>query len=477
MVDDTTTKRDSVPSSDKLSGGRFKRYEVSDSEMKNILGVVEKKAGECMNNECRSLNEAVKKANETTKIKLFLDALTEIGDKMKDIKPIADDLAGKVAKLFNNDNNDNNKKSIQKLVDKAMIMFAKLDIGYQAEKKETSFNLHNVKYIKTSLARLMADEFIAEKFTNLKSLNSLGFIIIDLDGLKVVNELSLGKYASGDKALQIVADVLNDDKFKKWARNLGVNLVPGHYHGDEFLLILDGLEKGVDLIDREESFVGVNGKEVKGISIIKYIGEYIGVVVKNTEENKVREIFDFSNEEQRKKVTDFRQVLSEEERRFFDDNFIYELNCSFGYSTMRDAVAKVADKEIINNLNEKSFGELILEIMRKGMIATAAEKLGSAKGVGKIAREQGNIKSRIIEKFYRFVRERRVDSISKEDATAIHNVLIEFRTEAEKLKEKIVKNKHTEAMTLNEMLDIIRMKGGNSKKKLAKIEKAITGKN
>jgi GGDEF domain-containing protein len=477
MVDDTTTKRDSVPSSDKLSGGRFKRYEVSDSEMKNILGVVEKKAGECMNNECRSLNEAVKKANETTKIKLFLDVLTEIGDKMKDIKPIADDLAGKVAKLFNNDNNDNNKKSIQKLVDKAMITFAKLDIGYQAEKKETSFNLHNVKYIKTSLARLMADEFIAEKFTNLKSLNSLGFIIIDLDGLKVVNELSLGKYASGDKALQIVADVLNDDKFKKWARNLGVNLVPGHYHGDEFLLILDGLEKGVDLIDREESFVGVNGKEVKGISIIKYIGEYIGVVVKNTEENKVREIFDFSNEEQRKKVTDFRQVLSEEERRFFDDNFIYELNCSFGYSTMRDAVAKVADKEIINNLNEKSFGELILEIMRKGMIATAAEKLGSAKGVGKIAREQGNIKSRIIEKFYRFVRERRVDSISKEDATAIHNVLIEFRTEAEKLKEKIVKNKHTEAMTLNEMLDIIRVKGGNSKKKLAKIERAITGKN
>ena len=433
----------SVPKADELSRGTFLRFEVSDGIIKQDVRMLTEKAAQCRSESgCEDIHEAVLQADKEQEIRLFLDALKDVSEKLRDVEPLieafVDDLKSVFGELLREDIEDADKKRLQEVVDRMMVRFAKLGIGYKAEKTEKTFGLYNAEYLKTSLARRIADGFLENKFESKESLNYLGLLFIDLDGLKSINELSIGKYAAGDRALQIVADILSDEKFKKWSEKMGMELLPAHYHGDEFLMMVDGMAGNVDLADNELVFTGINGREVNGISIMKYIGEYIREAVKNAEEEKIKEIFDFENEEQSELLSDFRKLLTEEERNFFDNGFKYQLSCSYGYATVQDALVKIRKEGVAEEMKEWSFMKAVVKIAGFGLIDTAATKLGIAKKLGKSERKNSeNIRDRILEKFYRFVRERRADSIPVEDAQSIMEVLFQFRDELREIKVRL----------------------------------------
>jgi len=356
---------------------------------------------------------------------------------VKGVEKIVRDIVQEVSGQGGEDQGD--RSELELIISKAMTAFARLGIGYKAERTEKAFGLHNGEYFKTVLARRVADVFKERQDNDEKILNRLGVIFIDLNGLKNINELSLGKYSAGDKGLKILADILGSNELNSWAKGLGIKLTPAHYHGDEFLLMVDAVDnKEVDLVSNKNTFKGVNGRDVTGISIMKYIGEYIGEALKSKNTDN---IFNFTDQEQLKKVKPFINSLPPELKKEFNEDFKYQLTCSYGYATLRDAIPKIIKEKETKELENMNSQELVLLISGFGLIDTAAKKLGIAKGMDKLVREKGSAKDQILERFYRFVRERQGSSISIEDVKEIIKVLFEFRDEVLNLRKKLSEEK------------------------------------
>ena len=328
-----------VKPADKIARGHFHRVEISPGEMSEAVNTITSKISQCLQGDCMDkLAESVRKADaQEEKHRLFFDMLEEVSEKLKGVEEIVRDIVQEVSGQGGEDQGDGGR--LESIISKAMIAFARLGIGYKAEKTEKAFGLHNGEYFKTVLARRVADVFKERQDNDEKILNRLGVIFIDLNGLKNINELSLGKYSAGDKGLKILADILGSNELNSWAKSLGIKLTPAHYHGDEFLLMVDAVDnKEVDLVSNKNTFKGVNDRDVTGISVMKYIGEYIEEALKSKDTN---DIFDFSNLEQLKEVQPFVDSLPPELKKEFNEDFKYQLTCSYGYATLKDAISKI----------------------------------------------------------------------------------------------------------------------------------------
>ena len=428
-----------VRSADNIARGNFSRIKITPEEESEAVGIITSKISQCLQDDCMDkLAESVRKADAKEKEhRLFFDMLEEVSEKLKGVEKIVRDIVQEVSGQGGEDQGD--RSELELIISKAMTAFARLGIGYKAERTEKAFGLHNGEYFKTVLARRVADVFKERQDNDEKILNRLGVIFIDLNGLKNINELSLGKYSAGDKGLKILADILGSNELNSWAKGLGIKLTPAHYHGDEFLLMVDAVDnKEVDLVSNKNTFKGVNGRDVTGISIMKYIGEYIGEALKSKNTDN---IFNFTDQEQLKKVKPFINSLPPELKKEFNEDFKYQLTCSYGYATLRDAIPKIIKEKETKELENMNSQELVLLISGFGLIDTAAKKLGIAKGMDKLVREKGSAKDQILERFYRFVRERQGSSISIEDVKEIIKVLFEFRDEVLNLRKKLSEEK------------------------------------
>lgn len=395
----------------------YKIPEVTDQEIKDVLGVIQDKKESYKN---IKLHPSVVEA-EVEQL-LFLGRLKRLNDDIKHEDKSVSDLLKKVISIIlgkesqgdvafdeyltSIDLDHEKAGALNRVLDKYLgnsigEKFAKSLEGQSSER----LKLWNHKHYMTTMTRATAELFSEGVPLEAEHTNSIGTIFFDLDGLKAINDRSLGGYEAGDKALYTMARALCDKNLKKWAASQEIDLVPTHHHGDEFLLGIIG-ERDVDLTKIQDEFIGADGEVVKGISLIKYIGEYVN---KTIEESPVEEILDFSNPEQLNKFKDFKDGLPEE--LVLDKDFKYKLSCSYGYTTLRDGIARIVKDKFDFN-GKKPNGEdidweyIIFRLVGKGLIGTSEDKLKVSKIQGREYRvNSDDPRDRLLEMLYRFGRE------------------------------------------------------------------------
>jgi len=326
-------------------------------------------------------------------------------------------------------------------------------------------------YFMTVMTRKVSDKLMSfkeEESIDIKKLNSVATLFFDLDGLKMLNDMSLGGYTSGDKALWVMARALTDSELKKWASNLDIELVPAHRSGDEFLLGVVA-EDDTDLAGSNGSFTGINGEKVQGVSLTKYIGEYVKNRVKsfgqdttindnnnnpvevnnenkdNSQEKKnqvtapqsMQDIIDFSDAEQRNKFERAIRKMPEEVRQIFNNTFVYQLSCSYGYATLNDAFKRNIEDKIDFNAEGITYEYIVYKLTGRGLVDSAIDRMKVDKKYSRLRRiSSQNLRERLLEILYRTGREQRGWHIDKEDFAEIEKVLFKFRDEMSKLKTK-----------------------------------------
>ena len=306
---------------------------------------------------------------------------------------------------------------------------------------------------------------------NSRKLRSIATLFFDLDGLKMLNDMSLGGYESGDKALWVMARALTNSKLKEWAEGLDIELVPAHRSGDEFLLGIVA-EDNVDLADDSLTFQGVDGETVERTSLVKYIGDYIKKTVQNfgqedksninsdkdestepqnnkdnqDKKNQVKapqsmnDIIDFSDKEQRNKFEEETRKMPDELQQLFNEHFQYQLSCSYGYATLEDGFKRNIEDKLDFGDKDLTYETIVYKLTGRGLVDSASDKMKIDKRYGRLRRaNSSNLEDRLLEILYRTGREQRNWYMDKEDFAEIEKVLFEFRDEVLELREKIKK--------------------------------------
>jgi len=297
-------------------------------------------------------------------------------------------------------------------------------------------------YFMTAMTRAISDKFVNKDFVDSDGLRSVGALFFDLDGLKFLNEVNC--YNAGDKALWVMARALTDSRLTRWSEKQNIELVPTHHHGDEFLLGVVA-SNNIDLTDNKNDFVGVGGERIKNTSVIKYIGDYVTNVVNGFgQETEIREsdkrtgltsgyavsgsmgdvkkykgsknkkrvnpprnigdIINFSDSSQLGKLSELKAQLPEEERKLLDENFKYQLSCSYGYSVLEDSMAKNIVSKLGFDNSDISY-EYIIYKLAVGLLDVSETKLKISKMIGREERNKSrDARLRLLEKLYRFGR-------------------------------------------------------------------------
>ena len=487
----------------------YKIPRVEEQAIKDVLDIIQDKKESYKDME---LHPAVIEAG--VEQLLFLGRLKRLNDDMKHedesirnlLKKVISIVLGeefqegtKFSEYLININLDSEKsKALNKILDRYLgksigEKFAKSLEGQSSER----LKLWNHKHYMTTMTRATGALFSEEGPLEVEHTNSIGTIFFDLDGLKAINDRSLGGYEAGDKALYTMARALCDKNLKKWAASQDIDLVPTHHHGDEFLLGIIG-EKNVDLTKVKDEFIGVDGELVKGVSLIKYIGEYVN---KTIEESPVEDILDFSNPEQLNKFKDFKDGLPE--GLVLDRDFKYKLSCSYGYATLKDGIARsVKDKFNFNgkkpNGGEVDWEYIIFRLVGKGLIGTSEDKLKVSKVQGREYRvNSDDPRDRILEMLYRFGREfdaekyqllfKELEKIVKvelrrkkgRENVIAHNagMIAQVIKELKEAQRKFSEQEHREALGMNRSIDdlnkAIKSLEGENKETAKNLRKAI----
>lgn len=312
--------------------------------------------------------------------------------------------------------------------------------------KDKMTDIYNIEYFNSRMT-LLLDEMIGESAKGKEGqsledkMKSMVTIYFDLDGLKSIND-NIGHNA-GDKAIHFLAEAMNNSKLKQWAVEKGIELIPTHKSGDEFVLGIVSGERD-SLIDApSEGFKGV--EDVNDKSIAQYIGEYITNKL-NSEENG-KEIIDFSNEGGK-----FKGIVLPNGIELKNVNF--KLNASFGVASMINVWKKVGEE---SEDEQGDYGNFLYKILIGGMVDEADQNLNINKEEGKrVRRKSEDINERALETLYRFTDRSDSDaSVSIEEEIAklssvellrvISEVYIKkFKKTLIKLQERLVKIEHSE---------------------------------
>jgi GGDEF domain-containing protein len=445
-----TEKLSVVDKNNNKLGDIYPRAELSEKEFGEIIkNIKDKIAGSKESDLDMSIIEA------HLKELLFFGKLEELDKIVKGgrgrISEFVDSLLKKMLKQGVSENDDFQstlKEMIKNLkIDSEINDFMSKFTGKRFEEEmrrqwNEQLEIWTYSHFMTRMARAISDKFTKSENINQQQLKSTGALFFDLDGLKFLNEVN--GYNAGDKALWVMARALTDDGLISWAGKMGIELVPSHHHGDEFLMGVIADDK-IDLTDNTNKFTGVAGEEVSGVSLMKYIGEYvtklvndfgqdemedkeqrkeltsgqaisgsIGIVQKYTDDKRknkinspksIRDIVDFSNPDQLDKLVEFRVQLPLELAALLKENFKYQLSCSYGYSTLEDAVTKNVEDGLEFDNPDVSYEYLIYKLTGKGLVDSSESKLKVAKRLGReMRRESDSLKLQLLERLYRFGR-------------------------------------------------------------------------
>ncbi len=443
-------------------------FEVNEDQVDKVVKKIWKKVVNC--GDCK-LDKSILEAHIDELF--FLGKLKELNETVtsdrKKINQLVEEVVQYISEIQKEEDRNNGKiegghelsEKLQKIIDKYMQRFAgDRFLGELQRQFNKKLMIPTYSHFMTGMTRTISNIFNQGAEPQINDLKTIGTLFFDLDGLKMLNDMSLDGYNSGDKALWVMARALTDKNLITWAGKQGIELIPTHYHGDEFLLGVVA-ERGVDLTDDDINFKGVNGEDVRDMSMMEYIGRFVknrigefgkqrhswGSVGNNSDiaPSDIQNIIDFSNSEQMKKFDKAKiswLVNDPDLENIFTDDFQYRLSCSYGYSTLKDAIIENIKNRSNFPDSTMSYEDIIYVLTRYGLISVAEKKLKIDKTNNrKRRRSSNNPQERLLEHLYRTGRERREGYVSRDDYSTVEKTLFDFRDEVLELRDKLKEEK------------------------------------
>ncbi len=217
----------------------------------------------------------------------------------------------------------------------------------------------------------------------------------DLDGLKTWNDAF--SHETGDKVIEIMGQVLADERLSQWLSEQGVEIVPVRKSGDEF--ILGCRHKKYESLTQKKSFRGVDGEDVPDKSLAEYIGECIDSLI-SEEKNVPSEV---TTEKIKKIIKEKNIKLKEAEKNGLEEGgFVFKLSTSYGFASLNDAYEKKMDKlskEYISKLDYAQ--DIVYNLLVGGMLSLADSNLEKFKRQKKeLNRDSDDWRKTLLQKLY-----------------------------------------------------------------------------
>jgi GGDEF domain-containing protein len=223
-----------------------------------------------------------------------------------------------------------------------------LDVYY-----DQMFGIPNFSFLKMEFLDLIEKGFLERREGNERASENTAIAFFDVNGLKAVNDHSLGKHNSGDLFLEGVSDVFNGGRTVRWLEEKGIIFHQARKSGDEFMCVISADRSLVE----NSSFKGVDGENVENRALGEYIVEKIQEDFENLDMKKVQ---DFSDPKQREVYKDLGIDVES-----WPPDFKFKASASAGIMTVAEALEEIAQRE-----DEKRPGRyegLVLETMKRAI--------------------------------------------------------------------------------------------------------------
>lgn len=209
--------------------------------------------------------------------------------------------------------------------------------------------MYNRQYIEDKLENNIT-EIVENENIKVDDLYRVAKIAFDLNGLKTLNDAS--GHDTGNNALEIFSKLLKDGKTSTWLREQGVEVIPAHQSGDEFILLIYGekdlspiLEEVRDRYDAE-----VRAVEASYLLDFQTAKKYLTGL----------KIYDkFINDLSEKNKTS-PEVLEEK----FSQEFKFKLGTSVGVVTLAEALFELHPDQI-KDVNYRGINRAVIGKMFK----------------------------------------------------------------------------------------------------------------
>jgi len=261
--------------------------------------------------------------------------------------------------------------------------------------RDERFEISNFGFFKEELFSFIDKVFLESELETVEDLDRTAMIFFDVDGLKAVNDKSLGLHKAGDIYLKKIAETFNSGRTTQWLESLGFEVSPARRSGDEFMYAI----KANTPLTIKTDFIGIDGEKVSGVSFAEYV---IKKIKQDIESLDMTDVQDFSDPGQREK---YKGLIDE-----WPENFQFRASISGGGVSLLDAVKKMIEDG--KGVEGRPYEELIARDLIGPMIDLSDKKMTVDKERGKeTRRESGNESEQILEKIYRSGREEKVDFI------------------------------------------------------------------
>ncbi len=222
------------------------------AENKNLQSLINSKN---MSNKENTRNRA-----ETLleKVKILHQAFEISGEKEPEVE--AEDLEAKFQRMLKTIPDEIIRNRVAKIID--VLKRETVSRGGMTEIVEDSVHLNLEHYFDSreyvKLARKELSKYrlsqiidtIADKETiSTDDLKKVVRVAFDLNGLKAMNDL--GGHKQGDEGLRMFSTVLREGKTTKWLEGKGFEVLPSSEGGDEFGLVISGLENNTAISDED----------------------------------------------------------------------------------------------------------------------------------------------------------------------------------------------------------------------------------
>jgi GGDEF domain-containing protein len=180
-----------------------------------------------------------------------------------------------------------------------------------------------VRMAKRSLSEhrmaLMIEELVKNKELTVLNLRKIVRVNFDLNGLKPMNDL--GGHEMGNEGLRIFSDILKEGKTTKWLEEAGFTIIPSSEGGDEFGMVISGIE---------------NDRPIDDLLLQEIKKRYMQEVYTTPAGNLV----DFKNKEVQKKILDSGKPQGYIDQAI-NSNFEFKMSTSMGVARLDQALLEI----------------------------------------------------------------------------------------------------------------------------------------
>ncbi|MBI3632410.1 MAG: hypothetical protein HY225_03095 [Candidatus Vogelbacteria bacterium] len=218
--------------------------------------------------------------------------------------------------------------------------------------------MYNRKYVEDSLGD-RATKIFENETVKVEDLRRILHVSLDLNGLKTLNEAGEQSHNTGNQALKMFSKILKDGETTLWLREQGIEVIPAHQSGDEFMMLICSDKDLGLLVDEIKQRYSDEIKSTEAADLLSF-----EAAKKYFTELKIYDSFlkylikksgvDIGNLD----YADLNQKMSEMEASL-KEKFKYKLGSSIGIATLGDGLSRIAP----DSIKDKDYKEIIRSVI------------------------------------------------------------------------------------------------------------------